>query len=401
MNKQMETVELRIDDVVYQGKGLARHEGKVVFVPGVLPGETVRAEFTHHSKKFSEARLLTVLEPASGRIKPACHLVPQCPGCVYQHIDYADEVALKQKQFVNLLERMAGVSALDCQLPVASPIPLGYRNKIVLHGSTEGTQPVLGYFAGDNTTVLDVSSCPLARPELNALLATTRGGEGFRKSIRNEVSVTFRFTQNDGAVCWSGKHKANDSWLTESTEVGDVKVPRGSFFQVNPAVAEVLISDVVDLIGRAGCEFVVDLYCGVGVFSLAAVAAGIKQVIGVDLDPEGIEAAIRNAQVRRPTGMLFKADTAQRGLQWALKKVDPSRTMVVVDPPRAGMEGPVLERLAVSKPAGILYISCAADTMARDVKQLKKAGYQVKNTRLYDMFPRTPYFESLTLLTLE
>ena len=401
-------MELKIEDVVYRGKGLARLEGKVVFVPGVLPGEVVKVRQVRHDKNFSEAELLEVVESAPSRVKPACPLVLRsgsrrnttCPGCVYQHMQYPAEVELKQKQFVNMLERMGGVDPSVCLAAVPSPKPLGYRNKIVLHGAVSNNTPSLGYYRDDNTTVLDVPSCPLARPEINELLGKTRADIKFANTVNDHMTATFRVTDKDGAVMWVGLKNEDDRWLTESSVLGDIKVPRGSFFQVNIPVADLLIPHVIGLLQQVNPAAVIDLYCGVGMFAFAAAKAGVKNIFGADMDPQAIAAASRNAMKREIEGLEFKATTAQKGLKWASGKCEAGKTTVIADPPRRGLDKEIVQRLVSTKPAGIIYISCAADTMARDIKQLKAAGYSVRSARLFDMFPRTPYFESVTWLVI-
>jgi 23S rRNA (uracil1939-C5)-methyltransferase len=395
--------------VVYRGKGLARQDGKVVFVAGVLPGETVNAQFTHHSKNYAEAELMEVKKASPARIEPVCPLFLRagrnriqagqtCPGCAYQHMAYGTEMDLKSNQFKNLMERMGGVDPAVCLSPVASPGDTGYRNKIVLHGSQSENGPRLGYFAEDNKTVIDVFNCSLGNEPINNLIAATRSKDGFMGSVTDQMTAVFRFTGKDGALFWTPKDKESGAWLTESSVLGEIHVPSDSFFQVNTKLADLLVSHVIDLLKESANEYVVDLYCGVGMFALAAVQAGAKQVIGVDFDPEAIGAAKKNAEDRGFTQVEFISTTAQKGAKGSLGRTNPGKSTVIVDPPRRGLDKQVLERLGAMGPADIIYVSCAADTMARDVRQLREAGYLVKNARLFDMFPRTPYFESVTWL---
>jgi len=401
-----EMLELKIEDVVYRGKGLARKDGKVIFVPGVLPGEIAGVRVVRHTRNFDEARLLAVIEPSPARVEHVCPLVLRagsrdnttCPGCVYQHAGYQEEVSLKQKQFVNLLERMGGVDPEVCLPPVPAPGFTGYRNKIVLHGSVKKGVPVLGYFADDNVTVIDVPACPLGCPEINELIAKTRADSGFQKSITDHLTATFRFTSHDGAMMWTGSRGSAGSWLTEAAGTANVMVPRESFFQVNLPVANLMVSHVIGQLKQASPVSVVDLYCGVGLFAIAAARAGTQKVFGVDLDQEAISAAVQNARKMKLEDIEFKATTAYKGLKWAFGKIVPEKTTVITDPPRRGLDKDVVERLVAARPGGIIYVSCAADTMARDIRQLKEAGYSVKSARLFDMFPRTPYFESVALI---
>ena len=151
-----DTATLTIADVVYRGKGLARMDGQVVFVGGVLPGETVEVRFVRRHKNYSEAVLLDITDPSPKRIAPVCPLTTVCPGCCYQHADYGTEIVLKQAQLVNLLQRQVKVDPAICLPPVASPRSLEYRNRISLHASEDGSSKALGYIGEDNRTVIDV-----------------------------------------------------------------------------------------------------------------------------------------------------------------------------------------------------------------------------------------------------
>jgi len=394
-----DTATLTVDDVVYRGKGLARMERQVVFVAGTLPGERVEVRFVRRHKNFSEATLIEVTQPSPHRIKPVCPLAGVCPGCCYQHVDYAEEVRLKQAQLANLLQRQARVDAAVCLPPVPSPKPLEYRNKISLHAVADGESARLGYIGEDNVTVIDIPACPLALPPLNEHLGGLRADLDFMKQLRTHRSLTLRYTRHDGAIQFFGTAGAEGPWLTETTILGKVQVPRGSFFQVNHGVADQILSTVMEILKSAHARTVIDLYCGVGVFALAAGTAGLSRIIGIDYDETGIQAARRNADDHKLKGTEFVAQPAAKGLKQALRRVDPAGTLLIVDPPRTGLEKQTVETITRAKPAEMVYVSCAADTMARDVSLLAAAGYRVVSSQLFDMFPRTPYFESITRLT--
>ncbi len=402
MEDSTETAVLSVDDVVYRGKGLARQEGRVVFVPHVLPKETVRAQFIRSHRSYSEAKLLEVIKPSPHRIEPACPLTGTCPGCCYQHAQYQEEVRLKQAQFMNFLYRLEGTDAEGFFLkPVSSPLDMGYRNKIVLHAAVSGKKVSLGYFAEDNKTVIDVAQCPLAMQQINELLAQLRNAPHFLPSLKPRSSVVLRHTKNNGAVFCVGKADPNKPRLTESTILGDIHVSFGSFFQVNPAVADKLIVHVMEILERIHPDTVIDVYCGVGIFALAAAKTGVKRVTGIDYDAQGIEAARDNAAERNAPGIEFAAHPAARGLKRALDRVRPGKTALILDPPRRGLDKGVIELIETARPANIIYVSCAADTLARDVIRLAAAGYRARNAGLFDMFPRTPYFESVTWLSIK
>lgn len=409
MNESAESVRLEITDVAYRGRGLGRHDGKVVFVAGTLPGEAVEAVVIRHHKNFSEARLTAIHHASPQRIEPACPLAVRaaageggaafCPGCCYQHAAYPLELSLKQAQLSGFLKRMAGVDPAVCAEPVPSPEPLGYRNKIVLHGASREGGGVLGYFAEDNATVLDVPACPLAHPEIQARLSALRADPAFMARLRDNFLLALRWTPRDGVVHWTGQKPAAESFLTVTTALGEIRVPRGSFFQVNAAVADRLIVHVQETLGRLAPESAVDLYSGVGMFAFAAVRAGVRSVTGVEVDAAAVAAARAHAEAQALAGVEFVAEPAARAAGPVLRGMNPARTVVIVDPPRRGLDPKVLKALVRSRPAHILYVSCAADTLARDIVALKPSGYAVASARLFDMFPRTPYFETAVLLS--
>lgn len=391
---------LSITDVAYRGRALGRHEGQVVFVYGAMAGETVDVEVSRLAKNFAEASLLRVVVPSPDRIEPACPLAGPCPGCRYQHATYEAELGIKQAQFINLLGRIGSVDASLCGEPVPSPAPLGYRNKIVLHAWPEEDGSMkLGYFCEDNATVMDVPACPLAPDSINRRIAELRGDHAFMDGLEKHNKVTIRETAADGVLHWVGaQHDQGRPWLTEQTSVGEIKVPRSSFFQVNAAVAESLLQTVSAHVGRVAPEAVVDVYGGVGLFAFVAARQGVERVCSLDVDGAAAEAGHENARRLGVGNVEFVSGPAQKKLAPVLMAVRDRKTLVIVDPPRNGMEPGTLATIARSRAGGLVYVSCAPDTLARDLKLLMKAGFRVVETRMFDMFPRTSFFESVTLL---
>jgi tRNA/tmRNA/rRNA uracil-C5-methylase (TrmA/RlmC/RlmD family) len=402
--------DIDIADMAYGGRGVGRHDGKVCFLPGVLPGERVRAALVRERKDFLEAAPLAILTASPARVTPACPLAcglfqaanfrPDelyCPGCAYQHAAYEAELAIKQQQLQGFLNRGCDTEDLVVEAPVAAPAPLGYRNKMALHARRSGTETQLGYFAPDNTTIIDVPACPLVAPALNEVLADQRAKPGFLHSLRDGMTVTFRHTVRDGAVWWRGRASERDTWLVEDTPLGPLSVPRNSFFQVNPAVAGRLVNAVTERLAASRPAAVVDLYCGIGLFAIAAARAGVPAVTGVDSDEGAIEAARYNARRNGAPHIAWAAATARNALA-GMGTAAPDTT-VILDPPRSGADRAMLQTIVRHSPDRILYVSCAADTMSRDVAGLTEAGYRVLRSQLFDMFPRTPHFESLTELT--
>jgi len=383
---------ISIRSVAYPGRGVGKlADGMVVFVPGVLPDETARVEVLNRHTSYAEASLIAIIDPDPGRQAPVCPLAATgaCPGCVYQHADYSLELTIKQAQLEELLSRLGGIAADIYQPPVAAPSPLSYRNKIQLHVGRNENGVTLGYAGHDNHTIEDVPRCPLAVEPINALLQSMREDEAFIRSLQPGETVTFRHTHHDGALCWRQGEATGPAQLKEDSRLGPVVAPRRGFYQVNPAIADAVIGAVQDAVQQIEPRTVIDAYCGIGMFSLAALAAGARETFGIDSDAHAIRAARRNAQARGyNTQTQFAVSRAFDGLRTIPAHVRPEATLVILDPPRAGLEQDVRRLLAKVRPGHIVYVSCAADTLARTVQ----------SARLFDMFPRTPYFETVVQL---
>jgi tRNA/tmRNA/rRNA uracil-C5-methylase (TrmA/RlmC/RlmD family) len=394
-------MELEITDVAYRGSGIARREGVVVFVPGTLPEEVAKVRITGSGKRFLTGEVLEILKPSPDRIAPCCRLADgtHVPGCVYDHAAYSAEVALKDAQLRNFLRKLVTDNEGVFLPPAPSPLPLHYRNKAVFHVQN-GPDGALraGYLGDDNRTVIDIPSCPLADEAINAAWAQLRA-EG---KLHDGDSVTFRHTKADGVVSWIGRPSEKARWLTEDSGVGPVLVPLDGFFQVNPPVADALVADVRAWVAEAaretGATRLLDLYCGVGVFGLAAARDGIAEVVGVESGRNAVAAARRNARNLGTTHATFHCETAAEAARKDFHCADLSRTIAVVDPPRSGMERAAAEALAKAGPPAIVYVSCDPATLTRDLGIFTAHGYAVRRARVFDMFPRTLHFESAVLL---
>lgn len=411
MPEQGNIIELKITDVAFGGGGIGRCDGKVVFVPAVLPGETVKVEITSDRKNFSLGRLLDIIEISEDRIVPLCPLAVRafpdktkcpdfCPGCNYQHMRYEKELELKNSQFAGFISKACnGICPTpEISPPSPSPEPVNYRNKIMLNVYSEGNCFKMGYFMEDNKTVINIPQCPLARNEINKLLTEKRKDSRFTGKLQSGTKMTFRYTDHDGALCWEGKNYSIGTLLNEKTVLGPVFVPQGGFFQVNAGCMNKLISRIQDIIEGLKPEIVIDLYCGVGIFSLAAAAKNVSKVIGIDCDKAAIDAAVFNVKSYGFKNCRFMSGDAARLAEAEFRKTEAMKTLLILDPPRTGLDKRLIDSIEIAKIKSIVYISCGPDTLGRDLKILLSRGYRIKNTGLIDMFPRTYHFESLTYL---
>lgn len=387
----MPLIPVRAEGFAYGGEALGRlPDGRICFFRGGVPGETAELELSCSKRTFARGVLRNVPEPSSERIAPMCPLAVRpgggvfCPGCSFQQVDYATELRWKQRQLEDFLLRgkLADAAAIDA--PVPSPSRFGWRNRIKLSrvgGST-------GFFAEDNESIVPVEHCPLAVPALDAALPEYR-------DIPGDGEVFLRWTESDGVVADGGSRE-----LIETLEgFGTFSVPASSFFQTNPQVAAQLIRGAVGMLKNIGARQLFELYCGVGVFSLAAAQMLPElRAFGVESDETAIGCARRNAASRKLADRCrFAVGNAEK---WRKLPAGRPPDAVLVDPPRRGLSPRLIKALKRWRVPQVLYVSCAPDTLARDLEMLS-GTYRVAQCRLYDMFPCTAHFETLTQLDLQ
>ena len=344
-------VSVPISRIAFGGDGVGRlPDGKVCFVPGTLPGETVLAEVVHQAKSFARARLLGVEASSPERVETDCPLAGTCPGCVYRHASPSCEIEWKDRQFRDFLTRgnPAG-EAVRFLPPVPAPRRSGYRNKLTFvceNGS-------FCYRGLDNRTAVPVRDCPLGRDELRGLLSEATPSSDGRKR-------TFRWTLRDGALDSGTPAWVRVPYLTEVLgDFGEFRVPRQSFFQVNTDMAPVLAGRVLELLKELAPDMLLELYCGVGVFSiLAAESLPGLTARAVELDRGAIEAAERNAASHGVSDRCrFQAADAARAFAALSDGCEPGRCCVLVDPPRTGVAASLLHEIGRFGPETVLYVS--------------------------------------------
>ena len=380
-----------VSRIAFGGDGVGRlPDGKVCFIPGALPGETVRAEITHEAKSFSRAKVLDVLTASPERVRPDCLLAGTCPGCVYRHASYDCELEWKNRQFIDFLTR-GNPAAGDIRFlpPLGAPTRNGYRNKLTFVCENGA----FCYRGLDNKTAVAVQDCPLGRPAIRELLATSESGADGQKH-------TFRWTLHDGALDSGSEKWQTITHLTEQLGAyGEFRVPKASFFQVNPDMAPKLAERVLALLKETGTELLLELYCGVGVFSILATESipGLT-ARAVELDKAAIDAAKHNAaQHKVADRCTFLAADAGEAFRTLASSCDPAKCCVLVDPPRTGLPASLTHEIGEFGPEAILYVSCGPDTLRRDVDRLAKSGFRIQSAGMIDMFPATGHFESVTL----
>lgn len=360
---------LKIDDIAFGGEGVGRVEDFVVFVPFVMVGEVVEAEVLEVKKRFGRARLSRVIEVAAERLAAPCPYFGECGGCQYQHISYTVQLELKHKQICDLFQRIGGIDPSLIGPVVPCPQPYGYRNRIMIRSQWDKFKQGLniGFIRAENRLVVDIEECKIAEAALNAEIKRVRAHPPPKGGIKIVLRVP------------------PEGW----------EVPPDSFFQNNFFLLPRLVETAREMLRQGGARHLVDVYCGVGFFSLE-LGDAVESFTGVELDRLAINAARRNAANRGRTNGSFVAGDAAELLPGLLSKLKPEATTVLLDPPRKGCPPPMLERLREVRPAQVIYVSCHPATMARDLNILCHEGvFKLTQMVPLDMFPQTAHVESV------
>ena len=427
-----------------EGAGVARIDGRVVFVQGALRGEICRILILKVLKSVAFAKVIEVLERSKNRVEPDCPYFPRCGGCTSRHMAYEEELALKRERVQENLRRIGG-SDVAVEEILGSEQTVGYRNKAQYPVSADGK---VGFYRARTHEVIESERCLLVRPEADEAADALREymracrvsgydektGRGYvrhlyvRSNCKGE-SLTCILVNGDklpkeetlvrilrercpglvGIVLGSNKSRSNvilgDSYRTlwgaerlEDTLCGHsfrLSVP--SFYQINHDQAERLYAKAIEFADLNGTETVLDLYCGVGTITLA-LARHAGRVIGAEIVPEAIEDAKENARVNDvANAKFFCGDASDVACELALQKLRPD--VVVVDPPRKGLAADVIGSIAEMQPQRVVYVSCDSATMARDVKRFAELGYTARRAAAVDMFPRADHVETVVLMS--
>jgi tRNA/tmRNA/rRNA uracil-C5-methylase (TrmA/RlmC/RlmD family) len=339
----------------------------VIFVPFTALGEEVEVEITEVKKNFARGKVVRVTTPSTARVTPACPYFGTCGGCQYQHLNYETQLALKQKQVADLLERVGRFTRDVVRPVVACPQPYFYRNRIMIRSQWNKPEQKLniGYLRWDCGLVVDIDKCPIAEPGLNEEILRVRANPPPKGGIK----VVLRIPPED----WD--------------------VPPDSFFQNNFFLLPGLVDTARECLRLSGARFLVDVYCGVGFFGIS-LADVVEHFVGVEIDKPAIKAARNNLLRHQRTNGEFVLGDAQVLLPALLQKYPAAETAVVLDPPRVGVPKSAIEQLREIRPKQVIYVSCHPATLARDLNLLCEGSvFELRSVTPLDMFPQTQHVE--------
>lgn len=374
---------LTLSSMAHGGSALARHDGRPVFVPFGIPGETVRARIAQDKGSYLRAELLEVLEPSPERVPPRCKHFARCGGCHWQHIDYAAQFVYKRQVVAEQLARIGGLADAPVLPVIPAPDPWHYRTHITLRLSADGRP---AFVAVDGRTLVPIEECHIIRPQIRAALdAPLPRGKQVRvqaDSAGQTAAFVMQALPDDDAGGASDSQRAFEYVINGRT----LRCTAGSFFQVNLPQAARLVDLALERLALTGTERVLDLYSGVGLFTVF-LAAAAREALAI----EAFAPAVRDAQ--RNLAAFDNVRLCAGKIEAALPALPGPFDAALVDPPRVGMERAALRALAEAAPRRIVYVSCDPATLARDAKRLVEAGYALADVQPIDMFPQTFHIE--------
>jgi 23S rRNA (uracil1939-C5)-methyltransferase len=406
-------VQLTVGELAHGGAALARVDGRVVFVEGAIPGETVEAEVTHKRKDFWRAQATAVLEPAATRVDPPCpYFKAGCGGCQLQYVAYAEQLAQKRQVLHRQLERAHLEYPIDRIDVLGMDDPWRYRIRGEFHVLRRGGSVSLGFYRKHTYQTLPLDACLIHAEAIErALPAFARAAED--PAAGRVTALQFTWAPGTSDLLWSpyppgsadaGFGARAAGWIPElnlnddSIGIDDAgrhfRVRPEAFVQVNARQRDVLYQRAVAFAQLTGRERVVDAYAGIGMLT-ARLADHAADVIAIEESPYAVRLGELNMQLNGCGNVTYRRGRVED----AAPRLDGDVDVLVLDPPRAGCAEAAIEAMANLRPQRIVYVSCDPSTLARDVNRFCAAGrYTLVEVAFVDMFPQTYHIEAVVKL---
>ncbi|MGG4492434.1 23S rRNA (uracil(1939)-C(5))-methyltransferase RlmD [Brevibacillus reuszeri] len=441
---------LTIKSLGINGEGIGYFKQKIVFVDKALPGEVIHAQVTEVKEKYATARLLKVVEKSPARTKAPCPVYEECGGCSLQHMDYKAQLASKQELVSESLRKYARLENPPVAPTIGMDNPWGYRNKAQFQVGKRDGKLVAGLYQTGTHQLVDLETCQVQHEATTAIVRTAKQviqelgipvyeerkrtgvirtvvarvafatGETqltlvtatneiprvkelvmeLRSRLPELVSIVQNVNAQKTSVIFGDTTRElwGRPYIAEKLGELSFDLSARAFFQLNPEQTHKLYDEVKKAAGLTGSELLLDLYCGTGTISLW-LAPFAREVRGIELIPEAVEDARKNAERNQAANAQFHVGRAEVLMpKWAKQGVKPD--VIVVDPPRTGLDDALIRSLLEVMPKKIVYVSCNPSTLAKDIGKLL-AKYELKHVQPVDMFPHTAHVEAVTLLTLK
>jgi 23S rRNA (uracil1939-C5)-methyltransferase len=363
--------EVEILSYDHQGRGIGRINDKIIFIPNTIPGEIVNIKVTKDKKKFMEGEVINFIKESPYRVKDLCPYYETCGGCDLLHIPYSEQLKYKQDKVNNIIKRYVGDNIKINDI-IPSDNIYHYRNKVTYH--IDGKN--IGFYEKKSNKIVTIDKCLLLDKCLNEYQVDSINN---RKEIVLRTNVKEVLDNNKNKILINiGKYK--------------YKVSLEAFFQVNTNVTYKMYEKIKEYANATNNDYVLDLYCGTGTIGIY-VSDTCKEVLGIEINEQAIKDANDNKELNNITNIKFVASDVAK----VIDKLGFNPSIILVDPPRAGLDNKTINEIIKMNPSRIVYTSCDPMTLARDLKILKEA-YSIKEITPFDMFPNTYHVENVCLL---
>ncbi len=420
----VEPIEVVVEKLVYGGKGLARHNGLTLFIPGVIPGEKVAVEIRKKRKGFAETELIEIIRPSPDRMIPHCKGEVECAGAQWPFIPYPLQLRIKEEILLETLKKIGNVEPKYILPIIPSPVTEHYRLRVQFNVRYREGRPIIGFFREGTHHLIEIKNGFLLHPLINRTLDSIRKVADklpplkeihMNVSHEGEVLILFLIDLESpptlepifetlreeireivGIIGYAGRKKyevLGKNFLVLKLNDLTFQSTEGNFFQVNWEQNKNMIISLFHLAELKGNEMVFDLYSGIGNFSLP-LAKKAEKVIGIESGYSASEDARKNARANGIKNIEFICDDVRKGLKGLLEKKERA-DLIVLDPPRAGATRKIIDRVIALSPEKILYVSCNPTTLARDIEMIKEGGYFLNRLQPIDMFPHTYHIEAI------
>ncbi|HLR69769.1 MAG TPA: 23S rRNA (uracil(1939)-C(5))-methyltransferase RlmD [Virgibacillus sp.] len=447
--KKNETITLTFEDLTHEGNGVGKINGYPLFVPYALPGEAASVKVVKVNKNFAFGKLLKVHKPSPDRVKAPCNVYHKCGGCQLQHMSYDMQLKMKRDQVKNVMRKIAHLDHIPVHPVIGMEDPWRYRNKVSIPVGEKDGELITGFYQKRSHRIIEDMETCVVQDEVNdrsieavRRIASSLGIKAYdekthrgvlrhvmvrtgqktnetmivlvtrtqelphKKELIKELTETYPHVKsiiqniNDERTNVILGKKVKLLWGEEYIYdmIGDIKfaISAKSFYQVNPPQTEKLYKQALEYANIDHNDVVIDAYCGIGTISLF-LAQKAKKVYGVEVVPEAISDAKKNAKINGITNAAFYVGEAEKVMPWwTAQGLKPD--VIVVDPPRKGCDEELLKAMINMMPKRIVYVSCNPSTLARDLCILEDGGYATQEVQPVDMFPQTGHVECCSLL---
>ena len=395
-------MEYLITDLNHLGQGITRIDNKITFVPKTVSGDIINLEITKSHKNYNEAKLLKIVKPSPDRIEYKCPYYNKCGGCNIANLEYTNQLKYKKEKVINIFKKY---NKIDINPTIiASDEILHYRNKITLQYNEK-----LGLYEEKTHNIIEIQECLLMPQKVNDIIKllnkynyNTSLQKIVIRIINNQVMINIiakdipksliEILKNlDVSVYHNSKYISGNKVLIETLNNYKFSILPDSFFQINKKQTINLYNQIVEYANPQKEDKVLDLYCGVGTIGIY-LSKYCKEVLGIEINKSSIENANINKKLNNVENISFIEADVSKVLSMKYKA-----DIIIVDPPRSGLDKNTIETLIKINPKKIVYVSCDPITLSRDINLLKN-NYILKDIKLYDMFPETYHVECVTVL---